>query len=129
MSATVVGYLGKRAIDVGIRSAGRGRWRVDGVLHAAVAGSLDVDLGFTPATNLLAVRRLALKVGQSADAPAAYLAFPGLRFTTLPQRYERIGRTEYSYRAPTVGYTGTLQVSSQGAVVQYPGLFELVSSV
>jgi hypothetical protein len=93
-----------------------------------VAGCLDVDLGFTPATNLFALRRLALKVGQHAEAPAAYLEFPSLRVTTLPQRYKRTGRTEYAYEAPTVGYSGTLRVSSLGAVVQYPGLFELVST-
>jgi len=126
--ATVVGYNGRKAIDIRIRSAGSGRWRVGGVLRAELAGCLDVDLGFTPATNLLALRRLALKVGQKADAPAAYLTFPRLRFTTLPQSYERVGRTEYSYEAPTVGYAGTLQVSSLGAVVRYPRLFELVSS-
>ena len=126
-SATVVGYLGNKAIDIRIRSAGTGRWRVNGVLNSKVTGCIDVDLGFTPATNLLALRRLALKVGQHAEAPAAYLEFPGLRFTRLAQRYERTGRTEYAYEAPTVGYSGTLQVSSLGAVVQYPGLFELVS--
>ena len=65
---------------------------------------------------------------QRAEAPAAYLAFPGLRFTRLPQRYERVGRAEYSYEAPTVGYAGILKVSSLGAVVQYPGLFELIST-
>jgi hypothetical protein len=126
-SAAVVGYLGKKAIDIRIRSAGTGRWRVDGTLIAAVAGCIDVDLGFTPATNLLALRRLALRVGQHAEAPAAYLEFPRLRFRKLPQRYERTGRTEYAYDAPSVGYTGTLQVSSLGAVIEYPGLFELVS--
>ena len=125
-SAAVVGYLGRKAIDVRIRSAGRGRWRVNGVLNAAVAGCIDVDLSFTPATNLFALRRLELKVGEHADAPAAYLEFPRLRFTRLPQRYERIGRTKYAYEAPTVGYAGTLQVSSLGAVLHYPGLFELL---
>jgi uncharacterized protein len=127
-SAAVAGYLGKKAIDIRIRSAGSERWRVDGTLIADVAGCIDVDLGFTPATNLLALRRLALKVGQRADAPAAYLEFPRLRFTKLPQRYERTGRTEYAYEAPTIGYAGTLQVSASGAIVEYPGLFELVSS-
>lgn len=126
-SAAVVGYLGKNAIDIRIRSTGAGRWRVDGVPNAAIAGCVDVDLGFTPATNLIALRRLRLRVGQNAEAPAAYLAFPRMRFTKLPQRYERIGRTQYAYEAPTVGYAGTLQVSSSGAVVRYPGLFELVS--
>jgi hypothetical protein len=125
-SATVVGYLGKKAIDIQIRSAGTGSWRVNGALNSKVAECIDVDLGFTPATNLLALRRLALKVGQHAEAPAAYLEFPSLRFTKLPQRYERTGRTAYAYEAPTVGYSGTLQVSPIGAIVQYPGLFELV---
>lgn len=127
-SAAVVGYLGKKAVDIRIRSAGSGRWRVDGMPNADVAGCIDVDLAFTPATNLLALRRLALTVGQHAEAPAAYLEFPRLRLTKLPQRYERVGRTEYSYEAPTVGYAGILQVSSLGAVVQYPGLFELIST-
>ena len=127
-SATVVGYLGKKAIDIRIRSAGTGAWRVNGVLNSKVAGCIDIDLGFTPATNLFALRRLALKVGQHTEAPAAYLAFPSMRFTRLPQRYERTGRTAYAYEAPTVGYAGTLQVSSVGAVVKYPGLFELVST-
>ena len=125
-SAAVVGYLGRKAIAIRIRSAGRERWRLNGTLNADVAGCVDVDLGFTPATNLFALRRLALKVGEQANAPAAYLEFPGLRFTRLPQRYERTGRTTYAYEAPTVGYAGTLQVSALGAVRRYPGLFELL---
>ena len=125
-SALVVGYLGRKAIDVRIRSAGLGRWRVNGVPNADVAGCIDVDLGFTPATNLFAIRRLELKVGEHANAPAAYLEFPSLRLTRLPQRYERVGRTTYAYEAPTVGYAGILQVSSQGAVLRYPGLFKLL---
>jgi len=127
-SATVVGYFGKKAVQIRIRSEGPGRWRVNGTSNANLAGCLDVDLGFTPATNLLAVRRLALRVGQRAEAPAAYLEFPGLRFIRLPQRYERVGRAEYSYEAPTVGYAGILKVSSLGAVIHYPGLFELITS-
>jgi hypothetical protein len=127
-SATVVGYFGKKAVEIRIRSAGPGRWRVNGTPNADLAGCLDVDLGFTPATNLLALRRLALRVGQHAEAPAAYFEFPGLRFTRLPQRYERVGHAEYSYEAPTVGYAGILKVSSLGALVQYPGLFELIST-
>jgi hypothetical protein len=126
-SARVSGYLGKKAIDARIVAAGAGRWRVDGALLADLEGCIDVDLGFTPATNLLAIRRLALQVGQHAEAPAAYLEFPKMRFTRLPQRYERIGRSEYAYESPTFGYAGILQVTASGAVVSYPDLFELVS--
>jgi uncharacterized protein len=125
-SAAVVGYLGRHAIDIRIESAGSGRWRVNGALNPDVAGCIDVDLSFTPATNLFALRRLGLKVGAHANAPAAYLEFPSMRFTRLPQRYERMGRTTYAYEAPTLGYAGTLQVSSLGAVLRYPGLFELL---
>jgi hypothetical protein len=126
-TATVLGYLGKKAIDIEIQSTGTGHWRINGERRADVTGCLDVDLGFTPATNLIPLRRLALKVGQHAQAPAAYLAFPRLQLTKLPHRYERVGRTEYAYEAPTVGYAATLRVSSSGAVIRYPRLFELVS--
>ena len=127
-SAKVSGYIGKKALDVRIASAGAARWRLNGILTRSVTGCVDVDLGFTPATNLLALRRLALKVGQRAEAPAAYLQFPEMRLVKLPQSYLRTGRTEYEYEAPTVGYSGTLQVMPHGAVSRYPGLFELVVS-
>ena len=126
-SAHVHGYLGRRAIDLHIDSAA-GRWRVNGVSRSRVTGCVDVDLGFTPATNLIVLRRLSLKVGQRAEAPAAYLQFPEMRLVRLPQTYRRIARNDYEYRAPTVGYSGTLHVLPSGVVMQYPGLFERVTS-
>jgi uncharacterized protein len=51
-----------------------------------------------------------------------------MRFLKLPQTYHRLSRVDYEYEAPTVGYAGTLQVSTSGAVVHYPGLFEKVAS-
>jgi len=125
--AKVTGYLGNKAIDLCISSAGNQRWQVSGAPQKGIAGCIDVDLGFTPATNLIALRRLALKIGQRAEAPAAYLEFPKMRFVKLPQAYHRIGRTEYEYEAPTVGYSGMLQVSPSGAIVYYPRLFERVA--
>ena len=124
--AGVNGYLGNRAINMRINAAGN-RWKVNSELQDNIAGCLDVDLGFTPATNLIAIRRLSLKVGQYAEAPAAYLAFPTMHFVKLAQTYYRTGRNEYEYEAPTVGYAGTLQVTSSGAIVHYPGLFELTT--
>lgn len=126
--ARVTGYFGTKAIDTKIAIAGKGRWRVNGTVQNNLTGCVDVDLGFTPSTNLIALRRLSLKVGQSADAPAAYLAFPQLKFMRLPQQYHRISVSEYHYESPTFGYTGTLKVLSSGAIVHYPGLFELVES-
>jgi len=125
--AHVAGFLGDRAIDVSIRSARRATWQIAGRPQRDVAGCVDVDLGFTPATNLIVLRRLSLKIGQRAEAPAAYLEFPRMRFVRLPQTYVRIGRTSYAYEAPTVGYSGTLRVTPAGVVTWYPGLFERVT--
>jgi uncharacterized protein len=127
-SATVSGFLGRKPVDLHIRSVGAARWELNGVSKRSVRGCLDVDLGFTPATNMPVLRRLALKVGERADAPAAYLQFPEMRLSLLPQTYQRIGRTEYAYEAPTLGYSARLQVSPSGAVIQYPGLFERMDS-
>ena len=127
-SAKVSGYIGRKALDVRIAAAGPARWKLNGVLSKSVTGCVDVDLGLTPATNLIVLRRLALKVGQRAKAPAAYLSFPELRLVKLPQSYFRTGQSAYEYVAPTVGYAGTLRVLPSGAVSQYPGLFELVVS-
>lgn len=123
-SARVTGFAGRREVDLRIRVLRGRRWSVDGVEVPALAGCIDVDLNFTPATNLLALRRLALRVGQAADAPAAWLAFPSLRLRLLPQRYRRTARDAYAYEAPTTGYRGTLTVSAQGVVLHYPELFE-----
>jgi hypothetical protein len=125
-SASVAGFVGKWPVDVRIRASGGDRWEVDGKDDPRIAGCLDVDLGFTPATNLLPLRRLALRVGQEAEAPAAYLAFPAMQFMLLPQHYKRRSRTEYDYESSSLGYRGTLRVSPIGAVVEYPGLFESV---
>lgn len=125
--ASVRGFVGQAEIDLRIRTTATGGWEVNGAAVPAVAGCVDVDLGFTPATNLLAIRRLALRVGQEAQAPAAYLAVPQLRFTLLPQRYQRLSRTEYDYESPTFGYRERLRVNAFGAVVDYPGLFEMES--
>jgi hypothetical protein len=127
-SATVSGYVGKTVVRLHVRSAGRGRWLVNGKPNPAIAGCLDIDLGFTPSTNLLAIRRLSLRVGESADAPAAYLAFPRVAVRLLPQHYKRTGRHTYAYQSPTAGYAGTLHVTAAGAVRKYPGLFELIAS-
>jgi hypothetical protein len=58
---------------------GAGHWNWDGDPELTdVAGSLDVDLTVTPATNTLPIRRLGLEVGQAADLRMAWVQFPGL---------------------------------------------------
>jgi hypothetical protein len=102
-------------------------WRLNGALQHGLHHP-DLDLGFTPATNLIPLRRLRLAIGEQADAPATYLAFPRLRLVELPQRYHRLDRERYDYRSPTAGYRGILRVSPLGAVIDYPRVFRLVTA-
>jgi hypothetical protein len=85
---------------------------------------VDVDLGFTPATNLIPIRRLALLVGEAADAPAAWLDIANGALGLLAQRYERRSETAYWYEAPAFGYSAELDVGPDGFVRRYPGLWE-----
>ena len=122
--ATVLGHAGQKAVDLRIRPISEELWQAGSRESKLTERCLDVDLGFSPSTNMLAIRRLALKVGQEAAAPAAWLNYKTMRLSTLPQGYRRVSKTSYQYEAPTVGYRGTLLVSSEGAVVSYPKLFE-----
>ncbi len=124
--ASVTGFIGRRAVDLSIEVDAPGHWRCNGRRVAGLDDCTDLDLGFTPATNLLSVRRLRLRVGEAAEVPAAYLHMPGLQLERLAQRYERIGERAYRYAAPRFGYRGTLSVTASGAIAHYPGLFERV---
>jgi len=111
-------------VDVAIIAAPGGRWHLSGAEQPAVSGCVDVDLGFTPATNLLQLRRVALDIGQAADVPVAWLAFPELTLERLEQWYRRRDQDTYDYQAPSVPYEGLLRVNEVGFVTLYPGFWE-----
>jgi len=51
---------------------GKGGWTDDeGMLIRGLDGAFDVDLGISPVTHALAIRRLALEIGESADVSVA----------------------------------------------------------
>ena len=119
----VRGTVGARRVDLRIERSPGGTWRIERRVMRGLSGCLDLDLGFTPATNLLALRRLDLSRGEAADAPAAWLDVRDGSLVRLPQRYLRRTATAYRYEAPTVGYAADLAVSSAGFVTRYPGLW------
>jgi hypothetical protein len=93
-SAMVRGWLGEKDIDVTIE-ADAGRWRLNGVECPQVEGCIDVDLNFSPSTNLLPIRRLDLPIGDEAEVRAAWLRFPDFVLEPLPQVYHRTGERAY----------------------------------
>ncbi len=122
--ARVTGFVGTRPLALDITVI-EGRWRLNGVEQPEAQGCTDVDLDFTPATNLIPLRRLHLAIGAEADAPAAWLDLSRARLQRLEQHYRRVGADTYDYRAPAAGYAAVLRVSVEGFVVHYPGLWEL----
>jgi uncharacterized protein len=119
----VQGTLSGGAVAFDFARTAGGLWTMNGQQIPAVSGCPDLDLGFTPATNLLAIRRLSLAVGQGAPADAAWLDVDAGTLTVLPQRYERRSASTYAYAAPTVGYEALLEVDDSGFVTLYPGLW------
>jgi hypothetical protein len=79
---------------------------------------VDVDLGITPATNTLPIRRLNLAIGQGQDVTAAWIKFPDLTLEPLRQRYTRLSDNRYRYESGT-GFSTEIVVDELGLVVDY----------
>jgi hypothetical protein len=72
-------------------SDGAGRWTDDdGVRIRELEGAIDVDLGITPVTHALAVRRLGLGIGEAAKISVACLDVLAGEIRSAERRYERI---------------------------------------
>lgn len=122
-SANVRGWAGATEVDLEIRTVDGQQWTLNGAPVAAVAGCIDVDLSFTPATNLLPIRRLGLPIGSSAPVAAAWLRFPELDLQRLDQVYTRAAEGRYEYSSAGGSFRATLEVSARGLVTDYPGLW------
>ena len=105
---------------------GAGHWTLNGVPLPLVEGALDLDLGFTPATNLLPIRRLELAVGERAEVRTAWLRFPELRVEALEQSYLREAPRVFRYEAKVDGerFRARLDTDEFGRVLLYEGLWE-----
>ena len=77
-----------------------GRWWNGDTELTAFAGMTDIDLGITPSTNTLPIRRLQLEPGESAAMTAVWIQFPSLTVVP-PQRYTRTGNSPTVMRATT----------------------------
>jgi hypothetical protein len=80
-----------------------GRWTIEGAHAAALDGATDIDLGFSPSTNTLPIRRLGLTVGASAVIHTAWLRFPEFELVRGEQRYTRTAERVYRYERRLCG--------------------------
>lgn len=101
-------------------------WRGDEEVPQ-LRGCTDIDLAFTPSTNTLPIRRLALEVGQGRDVTAAWVRMPDLSLVTLPQRYTRLTPSRYRYESNGGSFTAEVETDEHGLVLTYPPGWERVA--
>lgn len=122
-SARVSGWIGAREVEARIEAAD-GRWTLNGAEVPDAAGCIDLDLNFSPCTNLLPIRRLDLAVGQQASVKAAWLRFPGFHIERLDQTYVRTGERTYRYESADGAFVRDLEVDEAGFPTAYPGFWK-----
>ena len=96
---------------------------------AALADAVDCDLGFSPLTNLMPVRRHRLNEAAGAvDYIMAWVSVPDLDVFASKQRYEHVRPAVvrfYDYGVAD-GFTAELVLDHLGVVRHYPELAERV---
>jgi hypothetical protein len=120
-SVSIRGQVGSERVSLGITRSSASAWHLDGVHVPEVEGCIDIDLGFSPATNLLPIRRLSPRIGDSAVVRAAWLRFPELSLELLEQVYTRLDANHYLYESGDGAFRRELQVGADGFVLDYPG--------
>ncbi len=128
LSGRVRGFVGDLIVDQKITRVGDD-WllngRPQGLSGSGHSGLVDLDFGFTPATNWQQLKRAGLAIGEEVRFDVAWLDVGALRIERLPQVYRRTGELTYAYEAPTFGYRATLTLAASGFVVDYPGLWAM----
>lgn len=123
----VQAYAGEVARNTRLQVDERGSWLIDGDARPDLQGCVDVDLGFSPSTNTLPIRRLGLHVRESATIDAAWMEFPSLAVRRVPQRYTRLDERTYRYENLPTGFSAEMTVDEGGLVVSYPPGWERVA--
>jgi len=80
----------------------KGGLTVDGTPVPALKGCSDVDLGCSPSTNTLPIRRLHLGIGAAHTIQAAWVHFPDLTVQKAAQTYARLDELTYRLRERAV---------------------------
>lgn len=126
VQATVAGWIGVNEFRLDIEHDGDDGWSISGKKAQALTGLKDIDLGFTPASNTNAIRRLNLSNGEEAESVAVWLDTDDWTVKPLRQSYRRTQNNAFDYASPQHDYRATLMVDDFGAVTEYPGLWVML---
>jgi hypothetical protein len=143
LSLTAEGTGWTRHLD--LRRSRAGVWTADASAHghvdlpapggdvATFATAIDCDLGYSPLTNLMPIRRSGLDRHEGAqDFLMAWVSVPDLGVVASAQRYEHVRATgggsvvRYVDRGLFPGFKADLRLDRTGVIERYPGLAEQV---
>lgn len=110
-----------------VRISDQDEWEINGFRQREFRGCTDFDLSASPSTNTLAVRRLQLPVGGTAEIQTGWVVFPDLEVRSVRQRYHRMSEHRYRYEGLHNGFVGEFGVDEVGLVTDYPGFWEPLS--
>ena len=119
-SATVDGWVGEDIVESEISVSEDRIWYLDDQEIKSVEGCTDIDLNFSPITNLLPLRRLNLQDGDRESVSAAWLRFPSFKLERLEQAYSRIDKSTVKYESRGGEFVRELKVNDAGLVIDYP---------
>jgi hypothetical protein len=112
---------GERTLQI---TTENGRWFENGRETQTVNGAIDIDLGWSPSTNTLPIKRLKLEIGQSSgEFIAAWVRFPELTLQPLLQEYRRLADLHYRYSSRGGAFVANLIVDNDDLVVDYEGFW------
>jgi len=127
LSGRVSGWVGGRPIQIELSADSSRHWQLNGESCPQVDGCIDLDLNFSPSTNLLPIRRLDLGIGTEAKVRAAWLRFPEFTLEPLDQLYRRTELASYRYESGGGTFVTELRVTEAGFVAHYGNFFEIIA--
>ena len=95
----------------------QGRWVIEGNHRPDLDGGVDIDLGWTPATNTLPIRRLAFTSGIPVTTRVGWLKWSELVFMPAEQSYTKHGDGRWTYASGS--FSADLVVDELGVVIAY----------
>lgn len=111
--------------------SGDGHWSTaGGRSRREITGCVDIELAGSAFTPTLALRRLGLHEGQSAEVAVASIALPGLTLHPLRVRYtcerEGTGGGVYRREGPSAEGVRELRCDGDGVTLDLAGLFRRI---
>lgn len=120
----LISLLGYEEKTVSLTADGKGNWfDKDGKILSDLKNCYEIDISATPFTNTLAIRRLNLAKGESADLSVVYISVPDFTIQSVAQRYTCLNQDLYKYEGLFRKFEADLPLDEDGLMIDYPETF------